>query len=190
MSELPPDYYNLLGINPDADSKEIKDNYRRLARENHPDVNPSVEAGVRMRQLNEAHSVLSNAQKRQRYDFLRSLPPDIALNTIARPDFIVDEEGQVIDRIAELKKRQEEGKKKQKEKDAETRRRQQDIANNVRQRNEQTRQRQEVLAEKIKQDDEVIRKRQEERAIQFRQRDADMKRKLEERAKQFQSKPQ
>ncbi len=63
------DYYNRLGVNRDASEREIKQAYRRLARKYHPDVNPgdkSTEA--RFKQINEAYEVLSDKEKRQKYD--------------------------------------------------------------------------------------------------------------------------
>jgi molecular chaperone DnaJ len=63
------DYYAILGISRSATDKEIKQAYRRLARKYHPDVNPggkSTEA--RFKEINEAHEVLSDPDKRKKYD--------------------------------------------------------------------------------------------------------------------------
>jgi molecular chaperone DnaJ len=60
------DYYAVLGIARDASADEIKKAYRKLARELHPDVNPAE--GERMKEVTEAYSVLSDTEKRQRYD--------------------------------------------------------------------------------------------------------------------------
>ena len=63
------DYYSILGVSRDASDKEIKQAYRRLARQHHPDVNPSnKEAEARFKEVNEAHEVLSDKEKRQKYD--------------------------------------------------------------------------------------------------------------------------
>jgi molecular chaperone DnaJ len=62
------DYYEVLGIPRDADESAIKSAYRRLARQYHPDVNKSDDAEERFKEINEAHEVLSNAEKRQMYD--------------------------------------------------------------------------------------------------------------------------
>jgi curved DNA-binding protein len=64
------DYYKILGVSKDADPKEIKKAYRKLAREYHPDVNPDPQAEARFKEINEAHEVLSDPEKRAKYDRL------------------------------------------------------------------------------------------------------------------------
>ena len=62
------DYYAVLGVRRDADADEIKKAYRRLARELHPDVNPDPETQERFKEITQAYEVLSDTEKRYRYD--------------------------------------------------------------------------------------------------------------------------
>lgn len=63
------DYYKSLGINKNATAEEIKKAYRKLARKHHPDLNPNdPEAAKFFQQLNEANEVLSDPEKRKKYD--------------------------------------------------------------------------------------------------------------------------
>lgn len=63
------DYYKVLGVDKKASEKEIKQAYRKLARKYHPDVNPGdKQAEARFKEINEAHEVLSDPEKRKKYD--------------------------------------------------------------------------------------------------------------------------
>src|ERR671937_375679 len=67
------DYYKILGVDRKADDKTIKSAYRRLARKHHPDVAKGKDAADRFKEVTEAYEVLSDPEKRRRYD---SLGPD------------------------------------------------------------------------------------------------------------------
>ena len=63
------DYYKTLGVSKSANEKEIKKAYRKLARDHHPDVNPGNKAAEeKFKEINEAYEVLSDTEKRQKYD--------------------------------------------------------------------------------------------------------------------------
>ena len=62
------DYYKTLGVSKTASAEEIKKAYRKLARQHHPDVNKKPESEKRFKEINEANEVLSDPEKRKRYD--------------------------------------------------------------------------------------------------------------------------
>ncbi len=63
------DYYKILGISKTATDKEIKSAYRKMARKHHPDLNPNnAEAEKQFKEVNEANEVLSDPEKRKKYD--------------------------------------------------------------------------------------------------------------------------
>lgn len=64
------DYYEILGVKRDSSEAEVKSAYRKLARKYHPDVNKTKEAEQKFKDINEAYEVLSDKDKRQRYDSL------------------------------------------------------------------------------------------------------------------------
>jgi curved DNA-binding protein len=62
------DYYDTLGVPRDASEEDIRKAYRRLARENHPDVNKGEGAEDRFKEISEAYEVLRDPEKREKYD--------------------------------------------------------------------------------------------------------------------------
>lgn len=66
------DYYDILGLQKDADHKQVRDAYRKLALQHHPDRNKDNPAAAeRMKEINEAYAVLSDPGKRKDYDALK-----------------------------------------------------------------------------------------------------------------------
>ena len=72
MSVKFKDYYEVLGVGRDASPDEIHRAFRKLARKYHPDVNSTAEAEEKFKEINEAHEVLSDPEKRKQYDTLGS----------------------------------------------------------------------------------------------------------------------
>lgn len=72
MSVKFKDYYEVLGVARTASADEIRKAYRKLARKYHPDVNKRSDAETRFKEIGEAYEVLSDAEKRTRYDQLGS----------------------------------------------------------------------------------------------------------------------
>lgn len=75
------DYYEALGMSRSADQSEIQRAYRKLARQHHPDVNKDPGAEERFKEISEAYDVLSDPEKRKRYDAFgedfRRVPDDV-----------------------------------------------------------------------------------------------------------------
>ncbi|MGA9595756.1 MAG: DnaJ C-terminal domain-containing protein [Acidimicrobiia bacterium] len=71
---LETDYYAVLGVKPDASAKEIKQAYRKLAQQYHPDKNAgNADAERRFKEANEAYEVIGDAEQRKEYDHSREM---------------------------------------------------------------------------------------------------------------------
>ena len=69
MAETKRDYYEVLGVDKNADEAAIKKAYRALAKKYHPDMNPDdPNAEAKFKEASEAYAVLSDADKRRQYD--------------------------------------------------------------------------------------------------------------------------
>jgi curved DNA-binding protein len=71
MNSQYKDYYKILGVDRTSSQEEVRKTYRKLARKFHPDINPgNKQAEERFKEINEAYEVISNPEKRKRYDEL------------------------------------------------------------------------------------------------------------------------
>ncbi|MBL8165700.1 MAG: J domain-containing protein [Anaerolineae bacterium] len=90
------DYYKILGVKRDANEKEIKQAFRKLAKKYHPDTNPdNPNAETRFKELNEAYEVLSDAEKRKNYDRFGTATPNMGGN--ANGGYYNPNYGQTVD---------------------------------------------------------------------------------------------
>ncbi len=75
-------YYEVLGIDPKATAKQIKEAYRTLARRYHPDLNPADnDSADKFRIINEAYRILSDQEQRSHYDYINFEPPNSSNNS-------------------------------------------------------------------------------------------------------------
>ena len=69
MADQKRDYYDVLGVSKGASEDELKKAYRKMAKQYHPDLNPGdTVAEQKFKEVNEAYEVLSDADKRRKYD--------------------------------------------------------------------------------------------------------------------------
>ena len=74
-------YYEILNISPNASKNDIKKQYKKLAKMYHPDVNSSLEAELRFKEINKAIEILLDDEKRKNYDALRTVTKTIYKNS-------------------------------------------------------------------------------------------------------------
>ncbi len=111
-----PGYYRILGISPQATDKEILSAYRKLAKLWHPDVNPNSKIAVeKFKEATEAYEVLSDLEKRRRYDaerakvrlVLATPPTKPPYEDKKRPDPVMESTLKVIRSIVQRKSAEE-----------------------------------------------------------------------------------
>ena len=99
---LDTNFYATLGIPQDASISEIKKAYKKLARENHPDLNPGdLEAEKRFKEVSEAHSVLGDERKKQEYDQIRSMGAS-GFGGFTSQGFTVDDFGDIFENLGDI----------------------------------------------------------------------------------------
>ena len=99
---LDKNFYATLGVPQDASITEIKKAYKKLARENHPDLNPGdLEAEKRFKEVSEAHSVLGDERKKQEYDQIRSMGAS-GFGGFTSQGFTVDDFGDIFENLGDI----------------------------------------------------------------------------------------
>ena len=99
---LDKNFYATLGISQDASISEIKKAYKKLARENHPDLNPGdLDAEKRFKEVSEAHSVLGDERKKQEYDQIRSMGAS-GFGGFTSQGFTVDDFGDIFENLGDI----------------------------------------------------------------------------------------
>ena len=99
---LDKNFYGTLGVPQDASISEIKKAYKKLARENHPDLNPGdLEAEKRFKEVSEAHSVLGDERKKKEYDQIRSMGAS-GFGGFTSQGFTVDDFGDIFENLGDI----------------------------------------------------------------------------------------
>ena len=99
---LDKNFYATLGVPQNATSDEIKKAYKKLARENHPDLNPeNIEAEKKFKEISEAHAVLGDDRKRQEYDQIRAMGSS-GFGGFTSQGFTVDDFGDIFEYLGDI----------------------------------------------------------------------------------------
>ncbi len=92
-----PDYYQVLGVSRDSSQDQIKQAYRQLALQYHPDINKNPDAEERFKEINIAYHILNDPESRMKYD---TNPLDLDLNEIIQD--IVKKYGSILDILIKI----------------------------------------------------------------------------------------
>ena len=99
---LEKDFYASLGVGKEASEEEIKKAYKKLARDNHPDLNPNdSEAEKRFKEISEAYATLSDPNKRQEYDQVKAMGAS-GFSGFGGQGFRVDDIGDLFGSIGDI----------------------------------------------------------------------------------------
>ena len=99
---LDKNFYATLGVPQNASIAEIKKAYKKLARENHPDLNPGdLEAEKKFKEVSEAHSVLGDERKKQEYDQIRTMGAS-GFGGFTSQGFTVDDFGDIFENLGDI----------------------------------------------------------------------------------------
>ena len=99
---LDKNFYATLGVEQNASIEEIKKAYKKLARENHPDLNPGdIEAEKRFKEVSEAHSVIGDERKKQEYDQIRAMGAS-GFGGFSSQGFTVDDFGDIFENLGDI----------------------------------------------------------------------------------------
>ena len=99
---LDKNFYATLGVSQNASIEDIKKAYKKLARENHPDLNPGdLEAEKKFKEVSEAHSVLGDERKKQEYDQIRTMGAS-GFGGFTSQGFTVDDFGDIFENLGDI----------------------------------------------------------------------------------------
>ena len=99
---LDKNFYAILGVPPNARTDDIKKAYKKLARENHPDLNPGdPEAEKKFKEVSEANAVIGDERKRQEYDQMRAMGAS-GFGGFSSQGFTVDDFGDIFENLGDI----------------------------------------------------------------------------------------